>query len=136
MRKTYQKLVAGGLIVALSAGATFLYAGNRVDAGTDGAVTVGVSSEPEFSVTKTKSALGMTKKEVVYVFTGTDGKENKIVVTDTLTNPDALTSLPDITSLKDIVNVKGNEGFAQNGNSLTWQADGSDITYRGTAQEA
>jgi len=136
MMKTYQKLVAGGLIVALSAGATFMYAGSRVDAGVGNAVTVGVNSEAKLSVTKTASALGMTKKEVVYVFTGTDGKENKIVVTDTLTNPDALTSLSDITNLQNIINVKGNEGFAQDGANLTWQANGSDITYRGTTNEA
>lgn len=136
MMKTYQKLVAGGLIVALSAGATFMYAGNRVDAGVGNAITVGVNSEAKLSVTKTESALKMAKKEVVYVFTGADGKENKIVVTDTLTNPDALSSLSDITSLQDIVNVKGNEEFAQDGANLTWQANGSDITYRGTTSEA
>ncbi len=135
MMKTYQKFVAGGLIVALSAGVTFAYATNRVDAGVGDAVTVGIRPEAKISVTKTQSALGMTKKEVVYVFTGADGKENKVVVTDTLTNPDALTSLSDITNLQDIVNVKGNESFTQSGSDIVWQANGSDITYRGVSQE-
>ena len=135
MMKTYQKLVAGGLVVALSAGATFMYAGNRVEAGVGRETEVGISSGSKFIVTKTAGVLSTEKKEVVYVFAGADGKEDKIMVTDTLRNPDSLKSLVDITSLKDIVNVKGNEGFSQSGDSLIWQADGNDITYRGTTSK-
>lgn len=132
--KTYQKLIAGGLVVALSAGATFAYAGSRVDAGENDAVTVGVNHEAKVAVTKTESSLETEKKETVYVFTGTDGAQQKVIVTDTVTNPDGLGSFADITSLSDIVNVKGNETFSQNGETITWQANGSDICYRGTTQ--
>ena len=79
MMKTYQKLVAGGLVVALSAGATFMYAGNRVEAGVGRETEVGISSGSKFIVTKTAGVLSTEKKEVVYVFAGADGKEDKIM---------------------------------------------------------
>lgn len=133
--KTYQKLIAGGLIVAISAGATFAYAGAQADAGESSAASVGVSNEVKFAVTKTQSGLETEKKEMVYVFTGTDGAQQKVIVTDTVTNPEGLASFSDVSSLSDIVNVKGSETFTQDGGTLTWQADGSDICYRGTTQQ-
>lgn len=130
--KTYQKLVAGGLIVALSAGCTFAYAGNRADAAEKELPVVGVNREAGIAVTKTQSGLEAEKKELVYVFADANGEKKQVVVTDTLTNPDGLKSFPDISSLQDIVNIKGDESFVQNGSSLIWQADGNDICYRGT----
>ena len=91
--KTYQKLVAGGLIVALSAGCTFAYAGNRADAAEKELPVVGVNREAGIAVTKTQSGLEAEKKELVYVFADANGEKKQVVVTDTLTNPDGLKSL-------------------------------------------
>lgn len=137
--KLYQRIIAGGLVIVLSAGGTLLYADNRAAAKDTPVVNVGIDPEKEAASQKfpikTESNLETEKKEIVYVFTGEDGTKQKVLVTDTITNPDALSSLADKTNLTDIVNVKGNESFSLNGTDLTWQADGKDICYQGTTSE-
>ena len=132
--KNYKKWIAGGLIVALSAGGTFVYADSRANAGETNSVVVGVNNETEKKAVKTQSNLSMEKKETVYVFAGADGGCKQVVVTDKITNPEAQKNFKDITNLENIVNIKGNEIFTQNGRSLDWQADGNDICYQGTTQ--
>ena len=132
--KTYKKWIAGGLIVALSAGGTFAYADSCANAKETNSVVVGVGSETEKKAVKTQSSLSMEKKETVYIFADANGGCKKVVVTDRITNPEAQKNFKDITNLENIVNIKGDEGFTQNGSSLDWQADGNDICYQGTTQ--
>ena len=53
------------------------------------------------------------------------------IVTDHLINKNQSATLEDQSNLTDIKNVKGSEEFSQNGEKLTWQADGADIYYQG-----
>ena len=75
------------------------------------------------------------KNETVYVKLDANGKKKTVEVSDQLKNITDLTTLKDISDLKDIVNVKGDETFKQNGTSLTWDVNGSDICYQGTTDK-
>ena len=61
--------------------------------------------------------------------------ESRITVSDWLKNNSQSAELSDSSSLSDIKNVKGDETFTQDGEKLTWQADGSDIYYQGTTDK-
>lgn len=78
-----------------------------------------------------------TKDETVYVKTDGEGEKTSVTVTDQISNVGSESSIKDISSLTDIENVKGDETFTQNGESLTWNNDGSStICYQGTSNEA
>ena len=72
------------------------------------------------------------KSETVYVLSDADGAPHEVIVSDWLRNKDGAAQLKDESGLKDIKNVSGYETFEQSGDSLVWQADGSDIHYQGT----
>lgn len=72
------------------------------------------------------------KDETVYVFAKANGDVDNILVNETLKNRDKNDKIEDTTDLKDIVNVKGDETFTQNGNKITWDAAGNEISYQGT----
>ena len=72
------------------------------------------------------------KEETVYVFAKANGDVDNILVNETLKNRDKSDKIEDTTDLKDIVNVKGDETFTQNGNKITWDAAGNEISYQGT----
>lgn len=77
------------------------------------------------------------KDETVYMLADASGKVEKTIVSDWLKNPDGADVLKDASDLTDITNVKGDESFTQEGNTVTWEAEGSDIFYQGTtAKEA
>lgn len=77
------------------------------------------------------------KDETVYMLADASGKVEKTIVSDWLKNPDGADVLKDASDLTDITNVKGDESFTQEGNTVTWEARGSDIFYQGTtAKEA
>ncbi len=75
------------------------------------------------------------KEETVYVISDSKGNAQQTIVSDHLINNDDKDVLEDASTLKDIENVKGDETFTQDGNKLTWQADGNDIYYQGTSTE-
>lgn len=75
------------------------------------------------------------KDETVYVLANANGSTNKIIVSDHLTNADGDTTLTEESLLRDVENVKGDETFTENGDTRTWNANGSDIYYRGTTTE-
>ncbi|MCR5418021.1 MAG: hypothetical protein K6E84_03820 [Lachnospiraceae bacterium] len=83
--------------------------------------SVPVSSDPD-----------VDKEETVYVFTNADGAVDHMLVSEWLKNPTGEATISDVSDLQDIENVKGDEGFTQTGDQLTWQADGKDIYYQGT----
>lgn len=141
------RIVAGVLTVAL-VGTGIVYTGkaaaNAAPSGTETAVSTEVTNVEEISeegkslnlenmITTGESQVG--KEETVYLISGTDGAVKQTIVMDHLFNQDGAATLEDETTLSDIQNVKGNETFTQNGQKLTWQADGKDIYYRGSSQE-
>lgn len=71
------------------------------------------------------------KKERVYVIANAAGEIQKIIDNVRLSNPDQSAALADRTRLTDIENVGGHEAFTLDGESLIWNADGSDIHYQG-----
>lgn len=75
------------------------------------------------------------KDETVYVFAKANGDVDNILVNETLKNRDKSDKIDDTTDLKDIVNVKGDETFTQNGNKITWDAAGNEISYQGTTDK-
>nr|MCR5104643.1 hypothetical protein [Eubacterium sp.] len=75
------------------------------------------------------------KDETVYVMAEPDGDVKDVIVSEWLKNPEGKNELTDVSHLTDIENVKGDETFSQNGNKLTWQANGQDIYYQGKTDE-
>ena len=75
------------------------------------------------------------KDETVYVFAKANGDVDSILVNETLKNRDKSDKIEDTTDLKDIENVKGDETFTQNGNKITWDAAGNEISYQGTTDK-
>lgn len=75
------------------------------------------------------------KEETVYVVANPDGSTKNVIVSEWLKNKDGAATLEDTSDLKDIENVKGDETFEQNGDKITWQADGKDIYYQGTTDK-
>ena len=75
------------------------------------------------------------KEESVYLFSDASGKVHDTLVSDHLINKAKADRIEDQSSLSDIENVKGDETFSQNGEKLTWQADGNDIYYQGKSKE-
>lgn len=71
------------------------------------------------------------KDENVYLISDATGSVYDTIVTDHLINKNLSATLEDQSNLTDIKNVKGSEEFSQNGEKLTWQADGADIYYQG-----
>ncbi len=72
------------------------------------------------------------KEETVYVVSNADGSAKNVIVSEWLKNKDGKTMLQDRSDLEEIENVKGEETFDQDGEQITWQADGKDIYYQGT----
>ena len=76
------------------------------------------------------------KEETVYVVASPNGETKSVIVSEWLKNQDGASTLEDVSDLKDIENVKGDETFTQNGDKVTWQAEGKDIYYQGTTDKA
>ena len=73
------------------------------------------------------------KEETVYLISDASGNVQETIVSEWLKNTNGSDELVDVSSLSDIVNVKGDEGFTQDGSKLTWESGGSDIYYQGTS---
>ena len=91
------------------------------------AVIVGLamSCAPVLGATKN------VKEETVYVITDGSGTATETIVSDHLVNKDNSKTLVDESDLSEIENVKGDEKFKQDGNTLEWNASGEDIYYQG-----
>ena len=76
------------------------------------------------------------KHERVYIVTDADGTVQSLTDSIRLENRDALDTLTDRTMLSSIENVSGSEAFTLDGEILTWQANGRDITYQGVSDQA
>ncbi len=76
-----------------------------------------------------------TKHERVFVVADVDGNVKTLTDNIRLENGDMLEELIDRTMLTNIENVDGDETFALDGETLTWKANGKDITYQGTSDK-
>lgn len=75
------------------------------------------------------------KEETVYVNADALGNRTQITVSDWLKNAGKSASVNDKSTLENIKNVKGEESFVLDGNSLTWDSQGKDIYYQGTTNQ-
>ena len=91
---------------------------------------------PFTSVWAAEQTQGMEKTQTVYVNADADGTAQKVIVSNWLKNPDQAETLTDTTGLNHIVNVKGDEAFTLEGDTITWQANGNDIYYQGESSAA
>lgn len=85
------------------------------------------------SVTITETEIG--KEETVYIIADDKGAAKNMIVSDHLLNHEGKETITDASSLNDIENVKGEETFTQDGQTLTWNAGGNDIYYQGTSEK-
>ena len=76
------------------------------------------------------------KDETVYVLSNADGSVSKVIVSDWLKNGLSETAIKDVTHLENIENVKGDETFVDQQDDTYWNAQGNDIYYQGTTNEA
>ncbi len=75
------------------------------------------------------------RHERVYAVVGADGTVRSLTDSIRLENPEKLDVLTDSTLLTGIENVSGDESFTLDGQTLTWRANGKDITYQGTSDK-
>ena len=76
-----------------------------------------------------------TKHERVYIVATADGTVKSVTDNIRLENADGLDEIVDRTLLTAIQNVGGKEAFTLDGETLTWHAQGKDITYEGTSDK-
>ena len=74
----------------------------------------------------------VSKEEVIYVAMDADGNIQDTSVTEWLHNGTGAESINDVSTLNDIENTSNDKPFTRDGNSVVWEADGSDIKYKGT----
>lgn len=132
------RMMAGVLIVAMAAGS---FTAGYIQGNTRQAITAEAAEKSELEekigdlVNKKSGVDDTTKDETVYVIADAKGQSGKVIVEEWLKNRDGAATIEDLSDLKDITNVKGDETFTQDGDKLIWQADGSDIYYRGTSDK-
>lgn len=139
---TAAAVIAGSCFtgVALKPQATYSYEQEAVMAENDEAEGETEVLTADTVADELSTKFGVTQKDVykdetVYAFASADGSVDNIIVSEWLRNPEKKAELVDKTNLKDIENVKGDEAFSQNGDEITWQANGNDIYYQGTTNE-
>lgn len=148
--KFAMRVIAGVLMVAVLGSSYGVYQVNAAKTDTEtvssteenGTEDVKVNAEDDTDKEKLKSQLTQIlnsketqeagKEETVYLIADASGNVNKTIVSTWLKNPEHADTLKDASELKDIENVKGNEDFTQDGENLTWDAQGNDIFYQGT----
>lgn len=75
------------------------------------------------------------KKEMVYVLADAYGESTEIVVSERLYNHDGVDELEDVSTLSNIESIGGDQTYTADGDSLVWDANGSDIRYEGTSDK-
>ena len=81
------------------------------------------------------SSSSVSKEETVYVNADASGNPQEITVSNWLKNAGSESNVEDQSDLTNIKNVKGDETFSENGDSLSWNTDGSDIYYQGQSNK-
>lgn len=80
-------------------------------------------------------AFAYTKEETVYSKLKSDGSEKTTIVSEHLKNDDKEKTIEDLSTLTDILNVNGEEKFTQDGQKISWEANGNDIYYQGNTDK-
>lgn len=86
-------------------------------------------------VAYTTPIFAYTKDETVYSKIDTTGSSYDMLVNSHIINDTEQNLINDLSDLTNIKNVNGDEKFTQNGNSLIWEANGSDIYYQGETKK-
>ena len=76
-----------------------------------------------------------TKDETVYNKVKSNGENYQTTVTEHIKNTDDINTLSDISELLNITNTNGDEKFSKENNSITWNAYGNDIYYKGNTEK-
>ncbi|MGN0345263.1 MAG: hypothetical protein ACI4EC_09925 [Lachnospiraceae bacterium] len=132
------RMLAGVLVVAMVGGS---FAAGYVQGAGQQAITAEAAEKSQLEekigelVNKKSGVDDTTKDETVYVICDAKGQSGKIIVEEWLKNRDGAASIEDVSDLNGITNIKGDETFTQDGEKLTWQANGSDIYYEGTTDK-
>lgn len=117
-------LLPGSLITK-----TVLAADVKRESRTSGNITELSKRLPEIVIDKREP---VDKHETVYVLMDADGQVDRVIVSEQLSNPEQANSIEDFSVLEDIQNASGTETFQQDGNRLSWEAQGKRIDYQGT----
>ena len=133
-KKYVIRVVAGALVVGLIATGSVQYTAMADKASETEQTTNSIIDGEHVKV----SSKDLDKDETVYLLSKPDGTVSDTIVAAHLINKDGEDTIDDVASdLTDITNTNGDEKFTQNGDDLTWQADGNDIYYQGhTTKEA
>ena len=111
----------------------------KMTAGLAVGMAVAVGSVPMAMAANTAntkdSSSSVSKEETVYVNADASGNPQQITVSNWLKNAGSESNVEDQSDLTNIKNVKGDETFSENGDSLTWNTDGSDIYYQGQSNK-
>ena len=76
-----------------------------------------------------------SKDETVYAVLEPNGDVRSTTVSEHLYNAGGLSSVTDRTTLTDIVNTESDAEFTQNGESLRWDTDDTDVYYKGNTDK-
>ena len=76
-----------------------------------------------------------TKEETIYSKLNGDNKIYSTIVTSKITNDNREALIDDVSNLLNIENLSGDESFSNEGNKITWQTNGNDITYKGSSEQ-
>ncbi len=87
------------------------------------------------AVTSSCAGAETLKRERVYAVLDANGVQQTVIDNIHLQNDDGLDTITDRTSLTDVENMSGHETFTLDGETLTWQANGNDITYQGKSDK-
>ncbi|MCR5585768.1 MAG: hypothetical protein K6F63_10095 [Lachnospiraceae bacterium] len=132
--KVISMVLSAGLMLSLATPLNTVYAGDsEPDKAAEFENTI---TDKKNEITETlKNALSekesVDKDETVYVIANADGSKAKVIVSDRLKNSDGADEIKDRSELQSVKNVSGKETFSQNGEDITWKAQGNEIVYRG-----
>ena len=73
------------------------------------------------------------KTETVYSVLNSDGSISDTIVSSWLHDEDAINNIKETLNLTDVKNIKSNEKPSKDGNTYTWNTNGNDVYYEGTA---
>lgn len=73
------------------------------------------------------------KTETVYSVLNSDGSISDTIVSSWLHDEDGINDIKETLNLTDVKNIKSNEKPSKDGNTYTWNANGNDVYYEGTA---
>lgn len=92
----------------------------------------GAAADGSFGAERGNASGTPYKSETVYVIAEADGTVKKIIVSDRLSG--GAGNLSDRTNIKNPENLKGDESYTKDGDTIVWDSVGKDIYYSGEAE--